>query len=84
MLQNWQSENSQEQLPKLEEAFDEGSEIDVSNDLTRLGCQDDFRARSQPDDEDETSIPSVAEGFDEEDEAIRRQYLQRGDLVELP
>ncbi|KAL9093057.1 MAG: hypothetical protein Q9165_004195 [Trypethelium subeluteriae] len=81
-LKRWQSENGPERLPKFQEVYDEISPIDVPNDMTRLSSQDDFRARSSSDDED-TSIPMGADSVDEQDEAFRRQFLRRGDLVEL-
>ena len=82
-LKRWQSENGLEQLPRLEEAFDERNQSDISNDMTRLASQDDFRSRRRSDDEEEVRIPTSVERLDEEDGAIRRQYLRRGDLVEL-
>ena len=83
-LRKWQTENGQEQLPKFEEPSDESYQVDVANDLVRLAAQDDFRPRQKPDEEEEeVDIPMTATGLDEEDEAVRRQYLKRGDLVEL-
>ncbi|KAF2230277.1 RNB-domain-containing protein [Viridothelium virens] len=81
-LKRWQSENDLKQLPKFEEAYDEISSVNVSNDMIRLSSQDDFRARRSSDD-GETSMPMGAGNVDEQDEAVRRQFLRRGDLVEI-
>ncbi|KAI9692611.1 MAG: hypothetical protein M1822_006842 [Bathelium mastoideum] len=82
-LRRWQSENGTEQLPKFEESFDNGYQTDISNDLTRLASQDDFRPKTRSDNEDEARMPTLTEGVAEEDGGLRRQYLRRGDLVEL-